>query len=482
MKKMMLLLTLLSAGQMYGMEPLYPPKPDYMAMLPKEIKQQILMMLAYVSTVEEAVNAIRSLTETSKEFNAIANDPKMIRTIIQILVQKFNVPSEYIAQQLSIKGSEQYIALSLQLMKALWQKDFVQAEKLLYEGADIDFQPADIYPMVCGPKNLVNLRVLPALTQLNKLIIDFIAIQANLDTQEKAHQKNRMRDFAFQVKDMFDKEKFDQLLDNIDEENFKEVRAVIKPLLITKTKGLFCFYGFGDGTNCLIGAGLSFVMYAILDIQLDILRWLINHKANLNLTMGTGDTALLIAILLGDNEITELLIKNGADVNQKKLTKISEAISKAYHDIGIHMIIPSNYPGSEYDETFNSLIQTEELRTIMEELSGEVTPLLALLYNRRRFTHEELHDLFTLLLNNGANPDIQNVDNGNTPLMILTFTKRKGSANLMQILLDRGANPFIKNNEGVTPLDYIKSAIAENDPERKEKIQLLEDAMKKEKK
>ncbi len=44
--------------------------------------------------------------------------------------------------------------------------------------------------------------------------------------------------------------------------------------------------------------------------------------------MGTGDTALLLAIKLGKKEIVELLVKNKANVNQQNRLKISEEVHK----------------------------------------------------------------------------------------------------------------------------------------------------------
>ncbi len=47
---------------------------------------------------------------------------------------------------------------------------------------------------------------------------------------------------------------------------------------------------------------------------------------------------------------------------------------------------------------------------------SEETPLIHLLYSEH-FTDQELYDLISLLLNNGANPNIQD-DSGETPLIV----------------------------------------------------------------
>jgi ankyrin repeat protein len=56
-----------------------------------------------------------------------------------------------------------------------------------------------------------------------------------------------------------------------------------------------------------------------------------------------------------------------------------------------------------------------------------------------------------LLLEHGANPNIQEDINGYTPLH---YAVEDCFVDVVRVLLDHGADPTIRDNEGRTPLDY----------------------------
>jgi hypothetical protein len=145
-----------------------------------------------------------------------------------------------------------------------------------------------------------------------------------------------------------------------------------------------------------------------------------------------------------------------------------------YFDAPMHAVL--HY----YDPTLYSVLNLPELILMMRDgfMIPGGTPLFRLVMMRmdKQFNEEEFNVLLKLLLNKGANPNIQTKD-GETALIALSVTE--GHAQAMQLLLDHGADPTIKNSEGMTALDYVKSKGNENDPEREEKIELLEKAIKK---
>ena len=63
-------------------------------------------------------------------------------------------------------------------------------------------------------------------------------------------------------------------------------------------------------------------------------------------------------------------------------------------------------------------------------------------------------DIVKILLENGANPNLQENVHGETPLMVAT---KIGRIDIMKILLENGANPLIKDYEGNTPYDEVES-------------------------
>lgn len=424
MKKIILLLTLLCTSQLYSMA--IPQGPDYIAVLPQDVKQYILLILTQSSTMEEAIQTIRSLTQTNKEFNALVNEPITMRTIIRLLVQKFNAPSEYIAQQLNTSGSQQYVALSLQLMHALWQHDWTAAENLLKTGADVDFQTADTHPLIYG---------------LNEGM----------------------------------KQQWLEIKSEVDKDKFQIVQEVQKGKIISRKVNGITIFIVNDAYGCMIGASFSLVMYAIASNQFDILTWLTNHNANLDLTMSTGDTALLMAINIGKFEMIQWLINNGADINQQNNMheKITQVVGGGSFATDIKKL--NHY----YDTTLYSLLNHTDLRSIIiPAFNGPgATPIIRLLRSSKKFTQEEFNELLTLLLNKRANLNLQD-DDGNTALRLLVFTN--GHAKLMKLLLDHGSNPTIKDRDGMNALERMTfEGTSENDPEREEKIRLLEDAIRK---
>ena len=60
-------------------------------------------------------------------------------------------------------------------------------------------------------------------------------------------------------------------------------------------------------------------------------------------------------------------------------------------------------------------------------------------------------DIVKLLLEHGANPNIQENKYGYTPLHVAV---KNCHVDVVRVLLEHGADPTIRDNEGRTPLDY----------------------------
>lgn len=138
---------------------------------------------------------------------------------------------------------------------------------------------------------------------------------------------------------------------------------------MTDTIFYYCSQNDTEGLNRLIENGMG-----------------VTEKEN-----GQGDTPLHVATYYGFFECMEILIKAGANVNEK-------------NDVG-------------YAAWFG------------------------------------LPDCLQLLMEHGADPDIKS-NNGGTPLIHAAFNV-KSSKESIKILLKYGADPTIKNDYGKTFLDYI---------------------------
>jgi ankyrin repeat protein len=84
-------------------------------------------------------------------------------------------------------------------------------------------------------------------------------------------------------------------------------------------------------------------------------------------------------------------------------------------------------------------------------------------------------DTMKLLVNNGADVNVQNV-NGSTTLMLVAGTY-ENYVDVLSLLLDNGADVTIKDNNGKTAIDYAKdagTAIIGTPPDKSEIMRLLQ--------
>jgi len=81
----------------------------YLASMPVENKVQIMMAIRTADSLEQAVQAIRALAASNKDFNTIINDAKTTKDIIHMLVAQFGGYHETVAKALATQGAQQYI-------------------------------------------------------------------------------------------------------------------------------------------------------------------------------------------------------------------------------------------------------------------------------------------------------------------------------------------------------------------------------------
>ena len=116
----------------------------YLADMPADVQKIIVTTVADATTFAEAIQAVLTLSFTDKQFNALINQPAVIRDIIALLVVKFKKYHEEVAKALHIASAKDYLALNIKQSSG-WQKitSINQAEALLKEGVDIHFTRND---------------------------------------------------------------------------------------------------------------------------------------------------------------------------------------------------------------------------------------------------------------------------------------------------------------------------------------------------
>ena len=163
--------------------------------------------------------------------------------------------------------------------------------------------------------------------------------------------------------------------------------------------------------------GRTPIIVSTLGGHQELVAYLIENEANLNRKDSKGKTALMYAVEKGDEAIVNMLVKGGADVNQKEPTRGENALLIAIQtgQLGIAAFLLDN--GSNPN-------------------SSDVTGYTALV------SALDLHSdvgFVELLLKKGANPNV--IVNAKTALMNAVELDPTGG--LVQLLLMNGADPNI---------------------------------------
>jgi len=177
-----------------------------------------------------------------------------------------------------------------------------------------------------------------------------------------------------------------------------------------------------------------------------ILTYLLDHGANIECKTALGETPLYLACRRGFLKVAEVLIAKGADTMSRNLEG--------------NTILHGACSCISYDNDVMNLIKLllKKMPIEIENANGDTPLHLASLVMNV--------NIVTFLLENGANPNKQNIV-GNTPLHMICqlrvppprfnamVTVRTREDNIKNMLLLYGANPFIKNMDDHTPMDYL---------------------------
>lgn len=144
------------------------------------------------------------------------------------------------------------------------------------------------------------------------------------------------------------------------------------------------------------------LMLASTKGYLDIVKILLENRADVSLMNSHGETALVQAVSNGHIEIVKILLDKGSDPN-----------------------------------TSSEMRRCSVLITAVKTGNKQIVELL---------------------VNKGANINTQDI-NGTSPLMIASAYKNKDIVNL---LLSKGANPILKDDEGRTVEQYLKNGYPQN--------------------
>lgn len=165
--------------------------------------------------------------------------------------------------------------------------------------------------------------------------------------------------------------------------------------------------------DCKSDKGETALTIASFNGHTEIVEFLLNHGANLEITNCMGGTALNVSKRF---EITQMLLKKGASIDVKNCIGGTALINAAFNqrfDIAKLLIESGANVDSQEDDGYTALI----------------------------YAADGQKDLVEILLDNNASLDIKN-RNGTTAL---AFASYRGRTDIVSLLLEKGADPSILN-------------------------------------
>ena len=202
----------------------------------------------------------------------------------------------------------------------------------------------------------------------------------------------------------------------------------------------------------------------IVESRINIMKLLIDNKANINYADEDEFTPLNIAIESGDMELTKFLITNGANVNslmQDGVSLIGYAIAQNNMDL-LQILIENganvnNTNGDSWADTPLKTASRLGLDNVVRILLSRNADINSVDMNGNTALHTAALNsqlsVVKLLLEKNPNLDIQNKV-GNTALHLAVIS---GNIDIVGELVLKGANTRIRNNDGKYPRDIARA-------------------------
>jgi ankyrin repeat protein len=234
----------------------------------------------------------------------------------------------------------------------------------------------------------------------------------------------------------------------------------------------------GAQVNLKDDTGRTPLSYAAENDSPEILKMLLAAKADPN--GGTFESPLLAASLKQNTAAAELLLGAGADPNavtkinvmgmgyslavmnhEDHLTPLWLAVSLDQFPM-VQLLLkfkadPNDLQTDENSLLFDALSDTNILQALLDagakvdwsRNSSNWTPLVGAIAGNHA-------DAVKILLKHGANPHVQFFSDGDAPLHLAA--RKLADTNIFLALLDYQADPNVRNSDGATPLDLLKTS------------------------
>lgn len=179
------------------------------------------------------------------------------------------------------------------------------------------------------------------------------------------------------------------------------------------------------------------IFLAIQNDHVDIVRYLVEHRADLTLQDQYAGTPLHNAAFMGNIEIAKLLINAGADVNAVSSRDGSTPICNAVMEDKVEMVRFLLERGADLNVKIGYYEETL-LHFSVSNVSNDI-------------------EITKILLNAGMNVSVLDKQ-GKTPLHAVALSIWTGPSieKMAKFLIEKGADLKLKDDQGMTALDYAK--------------------------
>lgn len=187
------------------------------------------------------------------------------------------------------------------------------------------------------------------------------------------------------------------------------------------------------------------LILAIEEGSYELVTSILESGADPNYRWKNGETPLMLASSLGHTDIVRTLIKNGADIKLKdneQQTPLFWASSHGQYEVAEYLL----NAGAGF-----SIVNKNGDTPFTASFSAEIN-------------EDDFMSVIRVFLNKGADINERRKSDGTTLLMMVAEI---GNADIVSALMDAGADFRIKDNNGLTALDYAKRA------RRQETVKLL---------
>ena len=229
---------------------------------------------------------------------------------------------------------------------------------------------------------------------------------------------------------------------------------------LPKIKALLKNYASIDGQT---KSGLTPLMMAIKekgDIQ--VVKYLIESDADLNIFNESRFTALYYAVSGGHSEITEMLIKSGAEINYNKNIDfdvvrrpalIEVAAKEGHFEIFNHLLAGGADINTDCGKGATLLHVANDIHIVEKLLSEKFDPNSPNANNETPLFFVTDPQIAEKLIESGADVNARSYDR-QTPL------HKARNASVAQLLIQKGAAVNVKDRKGNTPLHTVYNEAA----------------------